>query len=122
MRRTLMLTLMVVISAVWLHAQAANAFWSAGQAASGPTTLQGCLQYTKGHYFLTDSSGTAHQLSNEANKLQKEVGKQIEVTGMPGVRTVDTTRQGLESSAKEEQVFKVKTVKQIADSCTPAGH
>jgi len=105
---------MLLISAVWMQAQAAGQ--TSGKT-STVTTIEGCLQYTDSHYRLTDSSGAVHQLSNEANKLTHYVGQQIQVTGMPGVRTVDTTVQGAESSAKEQPVFKVKTVKSVASTC-----
>jgi hypothetical protein len=103
-RKVLMITLVLMVSAVWLQAQDA------------PTTIQGCLQF-KGHYFLTDSSGTVYQLSGAAQKLQAHVGHTIEVTGKPGTRTVGTTIQGGASSAKEQQVFKVSSVKHVADTC-----
>ncbi len=113
MRKTLVVTLVVLVSAMWLAAQ------DSGQMSksSGPTTIQGCLSYTDGHYRLTDSSGNVYQLSNEANKLTHHVGHEIKVTGMPGVRTVDTTTQSAASSAKEQPVFKVKTVTHVADTC-----
>ena len=115
MPKTLLLILALLISTVWLRAQ------DAGQTSSA-TTIQGCLKYSKGHYRLTEDNGTVHQLSGEANKLTKHVGHEVEITGMPGVRTVGTTIQGSASSAKEEQVFKVKSVKHVADACTSATH
>jgi len=111
-RKTLVFTLMLLISAVWLQAQAV------GQTGSNSSTLQGCLQYTDGHYRLVHSDGTMYQLSLEANKLHKLVGHEVEVTGMPGVRTSDTSQQGQGSSAREVPVFKVKSVKSIADTCS----
>ena len=116
MRKTWLLILVLLFSAAWLQAQ------SSGQASgktSGVTTIQGCLQFTDGHYRLTDSSGTVYQLSNDANKLTHHVGHEVKITGAPGVRTVDTTIQGAASSAKEVPVFKVKTVTHVADTCTP---
>ena len=78
--------------------------------------LEGCLKFADGHYRLTDSTGTVYQLSNEANKLTHYVGQEIKVTGMMGIRSVDTTTQGTESRQKQA-VFKVKTVTHIADTC-----
>lgn len=115
MRKVLVVTLVVFVSTMWLAAQD-----QMSKSSAGPTTIQGCLSYTDGHYRLTDSSGTVYQLSNEANKLTHHVGHEIKVTGMPGVRTVDTTQQGAASTAKEQSVFKVKTVTHVADSCTAA--
>jgi hypothetical protein len=116
--KTLMVTLVLLISAVWIQAQ------DSGQTmgkTSGPTTIQGCLQYSKGHYVLTDSSGTANQLSGHANKLKPHVGHTVEITGQPGVRTVGTTVQGAASTAAQEHVFKVASVKHVADTCKAAG-
>ena len=115
MRNTLTLTLVLLISAVWLQAQ------DMGKT-SALTTIQGCLAYTDGHYRLTDSRGKVYQLSNEANKLTHHVGHEVAVTGKPGVRSVDTTVQGSESSVKEEPVFKVTSVKHIADTCKAASN
>ncbi len=119
MRNPLMLTLVLLISAACLQAQ------DTGQTmgkTSGLTTIQGCLTYTNGHYRLTEDNGTTHQLQSEANKLTHHVGHEVAITGKPAVRSVDTTVQGSESSVKEEPVFKVTSVKHIADTCTSAGH
>jgi hypothetical protein len=113
-RKILLLTLVVLISAAWLQAQDSGQMSSKG---SSPTSIEGCLKFADGHYRLTDSTGTVYQLSNEANKLTHYVGQQIKVTGMMGVRSVDTTVQGTESTAKEQSVFKVKTVTHVADTC-----
>jgi len=109
-RKTLMITLVLLVSAAWLQAQDS-------MSNSGPTTITGCLATVGNHYTLTDSSGKVYQLSDEANKLTKHVGHEVKITGMPGVRTRDTTQQGTESSVKETPVIKVKTVTHIADKC-----
>ena len=114
MRKTV-LTLMLLLSGAWLLAQD-NMSKSSGT--SGTTTIEGCLQTTGSYYNLTDSSGKVYHLSGEANKLKDHVGHQVQITGMPGVKTVDTTVQGAESTAKELSVFKVKSVKHVADTCT----
>lgn len=114
MRRTLMLTLVVVSFAVCSFAQ------DAGKTAD-MTTIQGCLQYTRHHYVLTDSSGGEHQLSGYANKLKAHIGHEVEVTGKEGTRSVSTTVQGAASSTHEVPVFKVSSLKHVADTCKAAG-
>ena len=119
MQKTMMVTIMLLVSLLCLQAQ------DAGQAAgktAGLTTIQGCLQYTNGHYRLTEDNGTTHQLQSQANKLTHHVGHEVELTGKETVRTVDTTIQGAASSVKEQPVFKVSSVKHVADTCTGAGH
>ncbi|MFZ1136595.1 MAG: hypothetical protein WAN69_16720 [Candidatus Korobacteraceae bacterium] len=118
MRKTLMLILVLLVSALWVQAQDATQ----APTASGPTTIQGCLTYAKGHYWLTEDNGTAHQLQSQANKLQKHVGHEVAITGKPAIRSVGTTIQGQGSSVKEEPVFKVSDVQHVADACTSAGH
>lgn len=114
MRKAVLFTLVMLISAVCLQVQAVGQ--SSGKPA--PTTIQGCLQFTDGRYILTESNGTFHRLYGEANKLTHQVGHEVQITGTPGVRTTDTTQQGQESSAQERPVFQVKTVKQVADTCS----
>jgi hypothetical protein len=117
--KTMMVILVLLVSTLWLQAQ------DAGQTASktsGLTTIQGCLQYTNGHYRLTEDNGTTHQLQSQANKLTRHVGHEVELTGTETVRTVGTTIEGAASSVKQQPVFKVSTVKHVADTCTTAGH
>jgi hypothetical protein len=99
-RKTLVVTLVVLVSAMWLAAQDSGQMGKS----SGTTTIQGCLSSVGGHYQVTDSSGKVYQLSYDANKLAHHVGHEIKVTG-----TVDTS--GAQS------VVKVKTVTHIADTC-----
>ena len=116
MRKTFMLSLLLLIPAACLRAQ------DAGQA-SGKTsdvpTLQGCLQNSHNTYTLTEDNGTTHQLVGAVNKLGHQVGRQIEVTGKPGIRMADSTLAGGASNATEQEVFEVKTVKRLADACKP---
>lgn len=106
MRKVLTLALLV-LGAICMQAQD-----------SGSKTIQGCLQYTKHHYFLTDSSGTQHQLSGYANKLKDHVGHEVEITGTEGVHTTGTTTDGMASSAHQAPVLKVESIKHIAETCT----
>jgi hypothetical protein len=117
MCKTLMLTLLLLIPAVWLQAESASPSSDKSQNSSDPTTIQGCLQSSLGQYTLTDKDGTVHQLSGAANKLGHQVGHEVELTGKTGVRTVDTTSAGAGSSAAMQWVFEVKSVKLIAARC-----
>jgi hypothetical protein len=114
-RKVVLFTIVLFIAAAGLQTLAAG---QSNGNSSEPTTLQGCLAFADGHYRLTDSNGVSHQLTGAANRLTHYVNKQIEITGTPAVRTVDTTQQGTESSVKEQHVFRVKTIKQTADSCS----
>ena len=111
MKKALGLISLLMVSAAMLCAQ------SGGGKASA-TTMEGCLTTAENHYYLTDSSGKQTFLSGEANKLVHLVNHQVQVTGVSTVKTYDTTAAGAASSAVERPVFKVKSVKDVAPSCT----
>ena len=83
----------------------------------GPATMRGCLQIYQGIYMLTDSTGTSQRLSGSRNLLKQFVSHEVELTGKPTIRTIDTTQAGAASSAIEQHVFEVSTVKDIAGAC-----
>jgi hypothetical protein len=114
-----MSALALLIFATCLQPQAATASEKSQNSGkdAGLTTIEGCLQSSNGQYLLTDSTGTVHLLSGAANKLGHQVGRQVGLTGKPGIGAVDTTSAGMASSAAEQTVFEVKTVKRIADVC-----
>lgn len=108
--RTLMLALLLLIFASGRYA-------NAGSKASDLETISGCLQSSEGQYSLLDDTQTIHRLVGGASKLKPQVGHQVEITGKPGVQTVDTTPPGGASAAVTQAIFEVKSVKQIADTC-----
>ncbi len=110
MRKGLMLALVLLTCGVWLQAQD-------GGKASDLDTVEGCLQSSKGQYTLIDDTNTIHHLAGGAAKLKPLVGCEVEVTGKPGVRNLDTTTAGLASSVVVQPVIEVKSVKRIADTC-----
>jgi hypothetical protein len=118
--KTLTLTLLLSISALWLQAGTASPSPEKNQNSSDLTTIQGCLKLSRGQYGLTESNGTFHLLSGAAKKLGPHVGHEVELSGKPGTRTEDTTTVGGGSSANEFVVFEVKRVKHISDTCQSA--
>lgn len=118
--RTILLTLVLLISAVSLQAQEGSPgldSWQPLDRTAGVTTIEGCLQTYGSHFTLTDHSGRVQQLSLQANKLGSQVGREVEITGKPGLKTIDTTESEIASSATELPVFEVRSVKRIADTC-----
>jgi hypothetical protein len=115
MGKTLLFALALLMPAVWVQAQDAGQM---GGKKGAVTTIEGCLQNSQNRYTLTTADGTKVTLSSHANEMTHYVGQQVQVTGTPAVKTIDTTQQGLESSAKEIPVFRVQSIKQVADTCT----
>jgi hypothetical protein len=114
-RKTLMLTLVLMVSAVCLQAQ--DAAKTSGKT-SDLEMIEGCLQHSAGQYTLIDSTNTIHHLVGGGAKLSPHIGHQVEITGKPGVRTLDTTPQGGASAAVVQPIIEVKSVKHIAETCT----
>ena len=115
MNKTLMLAVVLVIAAVGLQAQAMG---QPGGNTPASVTITGCLQYSNGHYVLTDNSGKSYQLSGEADKLGHHVGHQVAIAGTPGVATVQSNG----SAPKEQLAFRVKTIQHLSETCKSAGN
>lgn len=114
MKKTILLVLVLLTSAVWMEAQYAS---SQSPAGAVPNQVEGCLQTVRGHYTVTEANGNKVELSGAANKLGKLVGHTVQVSGTPGIRTSDTTTQGAASTAVEIPVLKVTTVKDMGKGC-----
>lgn len=110
-----MLALVLLLCASGLHANAASK-------ASDLGTLSGCLHSSDSQYSLIDDTETIHHLVGAASKLKPLVGHEVEITGKPGVRTVDATPAGGASAAVSQPIFEVKGVKDIAATCKSAGN
>lgn len=86
--------------------------------ANTPNTLDGCLQRDGFQYHLIDQAGKNHRLTGNTGKLSHLVGHQVEVTGQPAIKTIDTTQQFAASTVEEIPVFQVKTSKLVSETCT----
>ena len=123
MRNIFPLGLTLALSAFWLQAQDANPGKDSSRAAADngqQATMQGCLQASGGRYTIRDDSGIVHLLSGDATTLSYYVGHEVQVTGTRFTKTTDTTVSGAASSATERPDFRVRNVKDIADTCS--GH
>ena len=89
-----------------------------GKAADTESTIQGCLSSATRWYYLIDNTGTKYQLSGSARKLKENAGREVAITGVDSVKTTSTTQQGAASTAQQQHVFQVKSIKRIADACT----
>ncbi len=119
MFRTVCFAVAILVCTAGLQAQSAQTSDtpSAESKGSGGDTLKGCLSASDNQFILTEDDGATHQLSGAAGKLGRQVGREVELTGKPGIRSVDTTLVSGASTIIEKPVFEVKTVKRIADTC-----
>ena len=112
--RKIVVTLVLLFCATCLLAQDSMS----KSADASATTIQGCLSRNGSYYYLTDSSGKKIRLVGYNGKgINEHVGHTVEITGMPTVKTTDTTQQGNASTAKETPAFKVGGIKHISDTC-----
>lgn len=119
MNKILLLCLTLLLSIEGLPAEPAyqNAKGSkTAEGTPGPAVLEGCLQRTHSEYTLTDKEGLLHRLS-DGSKLKQYVGHEVELSGVPSIRTIDTTTAGGASSAVEQHYVKVTNVKDLAATC-----
>jgi Protein of unknown function (DUF5818) len=125
MARTILLTLSLLASAVWMQAQNQYPQSSSSQtgSTSGQTIVQGCLQGSNGSYTLTSDSGTTYQLQGDTSKLSKHVGHEVEITGTTsGSSAASTTSPSAGTSAgtSAQPSLSVDKLKHISETCSNA--
>jgi hypothetical protein len=124
MRKAAALIALLFISSAFLIAQSGNSSATPTPPENLPwdqSAMTGCLQFKVDHYILLDDVGTVHELSGGTGKLKKLVDRQVEVIGKKGTRTFDKTVAGGASTVGTIEVFEVKSVKQLADTCKGPG-
>lgn len=112
MYKTLMLLLMLVVSAAWVIAQD-NPQSKSAEPRSGQTTVQGCLSGTDGNYTLAADSGTTYQLTGNTAELKDHVGHEVQITGT-------TAGSSMASSSSGQATLDMKSMKHISKTCKSA--
>lgn len=121
MYKTLMILLVLLVSAAWVQAQAypqAEPTQSTAGAA-GHMTVQGCLSGSEGNYTLTADNGTTYQLTGNTAELKDHVGHEVQITG----KTASSSSSAASSSTggAQQASLEVKSMKHIAKTCKSAG-
>lgn len=121
MRKILLLTLTLLVSTVWLPAQAGCPGLDKWSGPGNTSTVQGCLHSSGGRYTVTDNHGTVHILQGNTARLGRYVGHEVEITGKPSIRTTDTSMLNIAASAEEQPALTVEGAKQTSDTCSSPG-
>jgi hypothetical protein len=119
-RGTLLLTLVLLFSACWLYAQEGDPgadIWVSVD--TYPPTIDGCLQRYGFYYKVIGEDGTVYNLTHTTSEISHYVGHQVEITGKPTVKTLDTTEIHIASSVEELPALEVKSVKELSATCSP---
>jgi hypothetical protein len=122
MRKTLPLVLLLLSFSLWLQAQEGDPGADIWQAPTGPSRVDGCLQSSGGHYTVTGKDGTVTDLTGNTAWLSHYVGHEVEITGKPTVRTLDTTAKDAASTVEELPALEVKSAKEVSKTCAAAAH
>jgi hypothetical protein len=117
MRKTLFVVLVLLSSAHWLQAQEGIPGADIWLGPTGPSTVDGCLQSSGGHYTVTGKDGTVTDLTGDTAWLSQYVGREVEITGKPTIRTLDTTVIHAASTAEELPALEVKNAREISKTC-----
>jgi hypothetical protein len=119
-RKILLLTLLLLMSALWLQAQEGDPgrdVWV--PANTYPPTVQGCLRNSSLRYMVVAQDGTIYNLTGSTARLRNYVGHEVEVTGKPTVRSFSTTEKDIASTVEEIPALDVKSVKELSKTCNP---
>jgi hypothetical protein len=116
---------MLLLSALWATAQYDPQPSASDQNSMGKTTIQGCLSQSNGNYTLTDSSGTAYQVTGETAKLQNHVGHTIQVTGTTGSSSDSGSAMSKQSGSMSgpsdaQHTLAMTSFKHVTAGCTSA--
>ena len=121
MRTTLMLFLVIVISALWLQAQEGDPGRDVWVSANTyPPTIAGCLQNSSLRYMVVGQDGTVYNLTGNTAKLRPYIGHEVEITGKPTVKSLSTTMKNAASTVEELPALDVKSVKELSKTCDSA--
>ena len=123
MAKKLLLIVGLLVSAAWLQAQSQYPETGSSQteAASGQTTVQGCLQGSDGNYTLTDDTGTTYTLQGDTSKLSAHVGHEVQITGSTTAASSTTSpTTGTAAGATQQSTLTVQKMKHISETCKSA--
>lgn len=120
MRKTMMLTFVLLGAALWLSAQEGYPALDRLAVPVDPPTVQGCLRNSATHYYVVRKDGTVTRLTGDVGMLSRYVGREVEINGTPTVITLDTTATKAASTAEELPALDVKSAKELAKTCRAA--
>jgi hypothetical protein len=120
MKRTLLLSLLLLLCAAWLMAQQQGSTSGDSQSSrsGNETTIQGCLSGSEGNFTLTDDSGNTYQLKGATSKLSKHVGHEVQITGATTESAAATSPTTGTPTSAAQRTLDVKTVKHVSTNCT----
>ena len=121
MRKTQLLILLLLGSSLGLQAQEGHPGADIWLAPAGPRHCPRVLIQLGGHYTVKGKDGTLTDLTGNTARLRHYVGHEVEITGKPTIRTLDTTVIHAASTAEELPALEVKSAREVSKMCDAAG-
>ena len=123
MYKTLMLLLVLLVSAAWMQAQATPQSEPTQSTAepsgtAGHMMVEGCLSGSDGNYTLTADNGTMYQLTGNTAELKDHVGHEVQITGKTSGSASASSSSSMSSG--QQQTLDVKSMKHISKTCKAA--
>jgi hypothetical protein len=112
-----MVTVMLLLCAVWMVAQQNYPSSESGKSSSSShKTVTGCLSRSDGGYTLTEKSGTKYQLTGDTAKLSEHVGHEVQIKGTTAGSSA-TPSASTSGANATEQTLDVSSFKHISSTC-----
>jgi Protein of unknown function (DUF5818) len=118
MRNSLLVTVVLLLSATWVAARSMPTPDENAPGKAGAKTLRGCLTEASGSYTLTDSAGNQWTLAG--NDLSQYAGQEVSVRGWQNQPTVTSEASGAKTtnqSTGELPNFHVNKITKVSGSC-----
>ncbi len=115
MRRMILLSAILLLTAVWVVAQSEGTSKNESDAPAAQMTLEGCVDGAIGNYALIDPAGASYPLTGKTEQLKNLVGDTVRVTGIvtPVVHVPGAMSEGLET----QPTVSVISVKLVSEVC-----
>jgi hypothetical protein len=125
MKKLILLSSFLLVMAMCAFAQTDSDASSASKTTMIP--VQGCLSSVQGKYVLTDASGNNYMLAGQTADLSSSVGHQVQVMGTEmhvesHSKTGTEQNPAMSSDTASMHMFNVKSVKDIASTCSTPQH
>ena len=115
MRRIILLSSILLLSAAWAVAQYSSSSDNETSTTSKEMAVDGCLDGAIGSYTLTDFSGASYRLTGSTEQLKSHVGETVQVTGKftPVVHVPAAMSEGTET----RPTLSVISLRQLSAVC-----
>ena len=118
MRTSILLSSLILLSAMGAMAQNDSNSGSVSVTPSVKATIEGCLQGAVGNYTLFDYAGASYLLTGDTEQLKAHDGETIRVTG--AISPVVNVPGAISEGTNTQPTLSVISFKQLSSVCSDA--